>query len=167
MTTILTNSSVYLGTNLFGKVQKFTTPEVETNTVDIKYGYGTFKLPVGVNALSCSMELLCLDENVFNRVANMFNETNLTVYGSLSKFNNETLTDEVQAKLVLRGSLNKRVTLGELVQQENATYNVDLNISAYKLIVNGSTWEHLDIPNLIWKINGSDVLGKLKKNLAL
>ena len=123
MTTILTNSTVYLGTNLFGKVQKFTCPELEMNGVDIQKGYGTYKLPTGANSLSVSMELLCLDETVFKKVANPFEEINFTVYGSLSEYRNETLEKETQAKLILRGSLAKK----QLLEYKN-DFEVNLNL---------------------------------------
>lgn len=167
MTTILTNSSVYLGTNLYGKVDKFTTPDVEVNTVEMKQGYGTYKLPVGINPLTVSFDLTCLDKTVYSKISNPFNEVNLTVYGSLSTFNNETLTKEQQAKLIMRGSLGKKSLLGELKQQENSTIAIEMNISSFKLIVAGETWEHLDIPNVIWTVNGKDMLANLKKNLGL
>lgn len=167
MTTILTNSTVYLGTNLFGKVQKFTCPELEMNGVDIKNGYGSYKLPTGANSLSVSMELLCLDADVFKKVSNPFEEINFTVYGSLSEYRNETLEKETQAKLILRGSLAKKQLLGELTLQENTTNTIELNISAYKLIVGNETLEQYDVPNLIWKIDGRDILAKVKRNLGM
>lgn len=167
MATILTKSTVYIGKNLFGIAKSCTCPDVETKDVELQNAIGSYNVPVAVNALTANIVLTGFDKDVFSKIANPFGELNMTVYGSLDTYSNETLSSSEQAKLVLRGSSRKFGLLGELTQQENLEQSLDFNISAAKFYINNVEKYHIDIPNLIWKVGGVDLLTTLKRNLAL
>jgi uncharacterized protein len=167
MPTILTNSTVYLGKNLFGTASSCTCPEIDMEVVETKNGYGNYNLPVGVKAMTASLTITGFDKEVFKKISNPFKEINMTVYGSLDTYTNETLTKSEQAKLVLRCASQKFGLLGELKQQENLEQNIDFNVSAAKLYIAGKEQYNIDLINMIWKINGVDQLENVRKNLAL
>ncbi len=164
---IQTRFNVYLGKNLFGVASKFQGPDIESATVEIKNGIGTYNLPVGINAMSASLTLISFDKDVFSKVANPFAEINFTVYQSLDSFSNENLTKSESVKVVLRGSSSKFPLLGELEQQTNVEETLEFNISSAKKYIGSKEIYHVDIPNLIWKVNGVDLSAQLKKNLGL
>ena len=167
MTTILTQSTIYIGENLFGKASKITAPEIEIDTEEFKAGIGKYNLPKGINAMSCNVELNGFYKDVFKKISNPFSEINMTIYGSLDTYTNETLSSNEQAKLVLRGSSQKFALLGELEQQENITYPIDFSVSMAALYIGGAELYYIDIPNLIYRKDGADLLAHIKKNLAL
>lgn len=167
MSTILTNSTVYLGKNLFGSASSVTCPEIDMETIELKKGIGSFNLPIAIKAMTTSITITGFDKDVFDKVSNPFSEINMTVYGSLDTYSNETLTKTEQAKLIIRASSQKFSLLGELKQQENLEQTIDFNVSAAKLIIGGSEKYHIDVINHILKINGEDILAKLRQNLAL
>lgn len=167
MPTILTNSTVYLGKNLFGKASECTCPEIDMEVTNAKNGYGNYSLPVGIKAMTASLNITGFDKDVFKKISNPFQEINMTVYGSLDTYTNETLTKTEQAKLVLRCASQKFGLLGELKQQENIEQKIDFNVSAARLYIAGKEQYHIDNINMILKINGVDLLEKIRKNLAL
>ncbi len=168
MTEIITQSTIYLGKNLFGSLSSCTAPDIESVSVDIKNGYGTYSLPVGVNALTSTINLLSFDEDVLSKIGNPFKSINATIYASGDKFTNEDLKSSDQIKLVLRGSAKKFGLLGgELKRQETSDNVIELNVSAAKLYINNKEKYHIDVPNLIWKVDGVDLLATIRKNLAL
>ena len=167
MATILTNSTIYIGENLFGKAKKITAPEIEIDTEEIKTGYGKYNLPKGINAMSCNVELTGFYKDVFKKISNPFAEINMTIYGSLDTYSNETLTSSEQAKLVIRGSSQKFGLLGELEQQENITQTIDFSVSAASLYIGKTELYSIDVPNLIYRKDGIDLLTHVKRNLAL
>ena len=164
---ILTNSTIYIGENLFGKASKVTAPEIEIDTETIKTGYGKYELPKGINAMSSSVELNGFYKDVFKKISNPFSEINMTVYGSLDTYTNESLTGSEQAKLILRGASKKFGLLGELEQQENLKYEIEFRISAAGLYIGNSELYYIDIPNFTYRKDGADLLAHIKKNLAL
>lgn len=167
MPTILTKSTIYLGENLFGKASKITAPDIDHETLEIKNALGTYNVNTAIKAMTTSVTLNGFYKSVFDKIANPLSEINMTIYGSLDTFNNETLTKSEQAKLIIRGSSQKFSLLGELEQQNNIDYSIDFNCSSARLFVGNIEKYYIDIPNMIWKIGGVDILAKIKKNLAL
>ncbi|MGN0014950.1 MAG: phage major tail tube protein [Candidatus Gastranaerophilaceae bacterium] len=167
MATILTNSTVYLGKNLFGSASSVTCPEIDMETVEMKNGIGTFNLPTAIKAMTASVTITGFDKDVFDKVSNPFSEINMTIYGSLDTYSNETLIKSEQAKLIIRASSQKFGLLGELKQQENIEQTLEFNVSAAKLIIGNVEKYHIDTINHILKIGGIDMLVKLRQNLAL
>lgn len=167
MPTILTNSTVYLGKNLFGSASSVTCPEIDMESLEMKSGYGSYNLPSGVKPMSASLTITGFDKDVFDKVSNPFSEINMTIYGSLDTYSNETLIKSEQAKLIIRGSSQKFALLGELKQQENIEQPLEFNVSAAKLVIGNVEKYHIDTINLIWRKNGTDMLAKLRQNLAL
>ncbi len=167
MTTILTNSTIYIGENLFGWSPKVTAPEIEIDKEEIKTGYGKYELPKGINAMSATVELTGFNKNVFKKISNPFGEINMTIYGSLDTYTNESLSSNEQVKLVLRGSSKKFGLLGELEQQENIKQPIEFSVSAASLYIGKTEIYAIDIPNLIYRKDGVDLIAHIRKNLAL
>jgi|GEM_PF-7058178 len=167
MTVILTNSTIYIGENLFGKASKITAPEIEIDKEEFKTGYGKYNLPKGINAMSANVTLNGFYKDVFKRISNPFAEINMTIYGSLDSYTNETLSSSEQAKLILRGSSQKFSLLGELEQQENIEYEMDFDVSAASLYIGKTKLYEIDVPNLIYEKDGVDMLEHIRKSLAL
>lgn len=167
MVTTLTKGNVYLGKSLFGQFSKATAPDVEAATVEVKNAIGSYDLPTALNKMTASITLTGFDKEVFSKVGNPFQELNFTLYGSLDSYTNGSLEKSEQAKLVLRGSSQKFSLLGELEQQNNIEQTIEFNITSAKLYINNVEKYHVDIPNLIWKNNGVDLLSTIRKNLGL
>lgn len=167
MPNIITKSTIYIGENLFGKASKITAPEIDYETVEIKTAIGTYSLNTAVKAMTASVTLNGFYKEVFQKIANPLAEINMTIYGNIDEYSNETLISSKQAQLIMRAQSQKFPMLGELEQQSNIEYNIDFNCSAVKLFINNTEKYHIDIPNMIWKVNGEDLLLKVKKNLGL
>lgn len=166
---ILKDSTVYLGKNLFGVASKATAPEIDMETINIKTlgSIGEYNLNGGVKAMTSSLTITGFDKEVFSKVANPYAEINLMILGSIKKFENENLVDELPAKLSIRGSSQKFSLLGELEAQSNIEQNIDFNVSAARLTINKKEIYNIDVINNIWIVNGVDLLAKMRKNLGL
>ena len=166
---ILKDATVYLGENLFGKASKATAPDIDMEQIAIKAmgGIGEFNLNGGVKAMTSSVTITGFDKDVFAKIADPYSEISFMILGSIKKYENETLVDELPAKLAIRGSSQKFSLLGELEAQENIEYPIDFNVSAATLTVNGKQLYDIDMINNIWIVNGVDRLAKTKRNLGL
>lgn len=167
MTTLLTKGTMYLGTNLFGRFKECTPPDIDMVTTEIKNGFATYNLNTAVKAMTANLVLMGFNEDVFSSIADPFSEINMTLYGSLDEFSNETIVSSKQAKLILRGASQKFGLLGKIAQQENTEQSIDFNCSAARLIVNNKEKYYIDANNLIWRVDGIDKLAEMKRNLAL
>lgn len=167
MTTLLTKGTMYLGKNLFGQFKECTPPDIDMETTEIKNGFGAYNLNTGVKAMTTNLVLTGFNKDVFSSIANPYAEINMTLYGSLDEFSNETIVSSKQAKLILRGASQKFALLGKIAQQENVEQSLDFNCSAAKLMIDGEEKYYVDTINLIWRVNGIDQLASMKRNLAL
>lgn len=167
MTIIMTNTTLYLGENLFGKIDSFKSPDVEFETTEIKTGFGTIEVPVGLKAMSGSLTLTSFEKKTLAAAFDAFSAISMTLYGSLDKFENDSLVDSEQAKLILRASAKKASTFGEVKPQELAKPSFDFSISAAKMYIGNTELLYVDVPNFIYRKNGRDMVAHIKKNLAL
>ena len=167
MTSLITKSTVYLGKNLFGCASKINCPVIDMTTEEIKLAFGSYNVNTAIKAMSSSLTLTSFDKDVFDKIQNPYSVLNFTVYGSLDNFENGALASSEQVKLVLCGTSQKFALLGDLEQQKISEYPIDFNISAIKLYIKGQEKLYIDIPNLIWRKNGVDMLSEIRKNLAL
>lgn len=167
MTTIMTNSTLYLNKNLFGKIDSFKTPDIEFETIEIKTGMGAVEVPTGLKAMSASLTLNSHDKEVLKAAFDAFSAVNMTFYGSLDTFENNTLTKSEQAKLIMRASSKKASTFGEAKPQENPSPSFDFSVSALKIYIGSKELLYVDVPNFIYRKDGKDMLAHIKENLAL
>lgn len=167
MVTVLTKANIYLGKSLFGIANKVTAPDIEMETTEIKHGLGGFEVNTAFKSMTANINLQGFDADVFNNIANPFSSLNFTIYGSLDTYTNGGLEASKQAKLILRGTSKKFSLLGELEQQNNIDYSIDFNVTCAKLYIDGTEKYAIDNDNLIYRVNGADLLATVRKNLAL
>ncbi len=167
MGVIFTRANVYLGKSLFLISNKVTGPDIDMETTTITHGLGSFDVNTAFKAMKASINIQGYDKDVFRSVANPYSELNFTIYGSLDEYTNETLAKSEQAKLIIRASSQKFALLPELEAQKNPDWNIDFNVSAAKLYIEGKEEYAIDNINLIYRIRGVDLLTKVRKNLAL
>ena len=167
MVTVLTKSNIYLGKSLFGIANKVTAPDIEMETATITHGFGSYDVNTAFKSMTSNINIQGFDKDVFNAISNPFGWLNFTIYGALEEYSNESLVGSEQAKLIIRASSKKFSLLGELEQQKNLDYPIDFNVSAAKLYINNKEKYVIDNINQIYRINGVDLLAKVRIDLAL
>ena len=169
MATILTNAHIYMGTSQFGKIKEFKFPDITTVTVDSKPidFIGTVKLPIGIKLDDSTIKLNGFDSGVFTQLSDINKEHIITIRGNMKKFNGNVLEDELPVKGVIRAITKKITPLGNIKQQENSEFSVELIPHASKIEYKGIVLMEIDIPNNIYVVEGIDQLAKMKQNLGL
>ncbi|MCD8024750.1 MAG: phage major tail tube protein [Candidatus Gastranaerophilales bacterium] len=167
MVTALTKATIYLGTNLFGIVSSITCPEINMETSEYKHGLGAYNINVGYQAMTASVTIKGFEKKLLDEIANPFETHVFTVYGSLDTYTNAGYQSSKQAKITMRGNVSKMPLLGELKQQENTELTFEFNISYIQFTVDGDEVKTVDNANLIYRVNGKDILSEIKANLAL
>lgn len=170
MTTVISDGTLYLGRNLFGLVTNIKPPEIEPNTVEIKTigAVGVYQLPlISVKELKSSATLTGFDINVFKKITDPTAELTMTIYADVKEYEGANLEEQKSFKLTMRGSCAKFPLLGELKAQENIEFPLEFNNTAAKVTIAGSDLWEIDIPNYIYKVNGTDLLKTTRSNLGL
>lgn len=168
-TNLITNGNVYLkGANQLGKVKEVEPPKIKYKMVENKTlgMFGTSELPAGIEKLESKFKFNSFYPDVFEKIANPYEQVDLQVRGNIQKFQNNTKVAEEPAVLFLGGVFNELPMFGSLKPQEGIEFDTTMSVNYAKLVVNNKELYEIDVINNICKIAGKDILAQYKLNIG-
>jgi P2 family phage contractile tail tube protein len=165
----LTNGNLFVdGNNMYAKVEEITNPEVKASMSDHKVlgGIGKIELPNGYDKMEASFKLNGPLDEIAAMSANVKSSHEVIFRGSVEGFSGQDIVSERPYVCIWRGTF-KNSPGGAQKQHENVELMYTMNITYYKLMINGVSLVEIDIVNNILKVNGVDLLAKYRANLGL
>ena len=152
------------GVKLIGVSEEVEIPEFEAVTDGITgFGMlGTIETPAVGHYDSMEMEIpfsnLC--EDIFS-LADPTEVFNLTLRASLQQMNGTGALEHIGIRVVVRGAC-KKFTSGKVKQGEKMEASATLELSYIMIEIDGKQKIELDKLNCIFKVNGKDLMQKIR-----
>lgn len=154
------------GNNYMGQVAEVNLPKLKRKTEDYRAGgmNGPVKIDFGNEAMS--MEWTCggIMREVLGQYGVMKHDgVQLRFAGAYQSEDSDT-PDAVE--VVVRGR-HSEIDLGNAKPASDTAFKVVTDISYYKLTINGEDVIEIDFINMVEKINGQDLLAKMRSAIGL
>lgn len=165
----VTNANIYLdGTSFMGRAEEITLPDISPKMADHKAlgMVGEFELPSGLQKMSAKIKWNAIYPDVLKKTYNSFTACRLMVRASVETWEGGTRSAQRPCVIYLTGTWRKS---GGLVfkPQDNVESENELNITAYKMEIDGEEIVDIDVLSNIWRVNGEDQLAVYRSNLGL
>lgn len=163
-----TNANVYLnGTNLLGRAEEITLPEVKAIMADHKAlgMVGTGKFFSGIEELTAKFKWISFYPEVMLVNANPTKGVVVQVRASVEEYTSMGRIAEEPFVAFLTGCFASR-SGGDFKQHENVQLPDSMTIYAYKEIIAGVTTLDVDVLSNIWIAGGVDMLATYRANIG-
>jgi P2 family phage contractile tail tube protein len=165
----LNNGVLFLdGNNTYGKVEEVNNPEIKAKMTDHKVlgMNGTLELPSGLDKMEASFKLNGPLDEVSAISADVKTSHDFMFRGSLESYKGQSVVAQRPYVCSWKGTF-KNSPGGNQKQHENPELNYSVNVTYYKLTIDGVVMVEIDIINNIHKVKGVDQLAQYKQNLGL
>lgn len=162
------NANVYVdGTSQLGRASEFKLPEIEIGTDEHKgLGMvGTIKLPSGVEALEGEITWNSFYPDVFAKIYSPFKAVQLMVRGNLQEFNAAGLNVEVPIVTMVTALFSKNAA-GSYKPKEKAEFSSTYQATEIRQLVGGREVLYFNAFTNEYRVNGSDQLAALRRNIG-
>ena len=165
----LTNGNLFFdGNNMYAKTEEVTNPEVKASMNDHKVlgGIGKVELSAGYDKMEGSIKLNGPLDEFASAAVNVKKSHEFIFRGSVEGFAGQDIVSERPYVCIWRGTF-KNNPGGQSKQHENIELTYSINVTYFKLSIDGVALCEVDFNNNILKQNGIDLLAKYKANLGL
>ena len=162
------NANVYLdGNNLLGTAAEFKLPEFEFGQDEHKaLGMaGTIKLPNGVEALEGEITWNSIYPDVAAKVNHPFKAAQLMVRANLQTFDARGLAKEVAVVTTVTATFSKNA-LGTFKPKEKSEHSTTYQAAEIRQLVDGREVLYYNAFKNIYRVNGEDVLSRMRQNIG-
>ncbi|HHA2674759.1 TPA: phage major tail tube protein [Stenotrophomonas maltophilia] len=153
------------GKGFAGNVESFTAPKLTLKTEEFQGGgmFGAADIIMGHDKLEAEVVFLSDDPDVLGKFS--------VVEGKETAFSAREALESADGTVTavvhnMRGKI-KEIDRGETKSGEKATTKVAIICSYYKLTHGGTVVQEIDVPNMIVKSGGADVLAPIRKALGI
>lgn len=165
---LINSYNVYLGGTVLGISGEVELPSLEsiTETVNAAGVLGEVDMPATghFGSMKVKIPFAILHEDLYSLI-DTTKGLELTLRGSEQFTNRENAdTEDFPVKAVFRGKATN-VSNGKFVNGKKGEPEVEIEVSYYKLDVDGETQVELDKFNFVYKVQGKDLLERIKKNI--
>jgi len=164
-----TNANIYLnGISFMGRAEEVNLPDVATKMVDHKAlgMVGELELPAGLQKMSAKIKWNAIYPEVLKPAYNSFQAVRLQVRTSVETYEGASRVAQVPAVIFMTAVFKKTGGLG-FKPQDNVEMEHELNVTAYKLEINGEEIVDIDVMANIWRVAGVDQLATYRANIGL
>ncbi|WP_153799074.1 phage major tail tube protein [Foetidibacter luteolus] len=164
-----TNANVYVdGNSYMGRAEEITLPEYQAKMSDHKAlgMVGESELPAGLQKMSAKFKWNAIYEDVMKKTHDVYSAFRIMVRTSVETWEGGTRVSQVPAVIYLTGNWKKTGGLG-FKAQDNVETESEMNVTAYKMEINGEEIVDIDILNNRWRVAGVDQLATYRANLGL
>jgi P2 family phage contractile tail tube protein len=164
----LINGNLYVdGKNFLGKCEEATLPDIKVKMTEHKgLGMvGTLELPAGLDKLEAKFKMSSLYPEIVPYAGNPYRKVKIQVRSNLEVW----VGGELDSQLPVVAHLEGRFTnfpLGGYKSKDNAEFELNMSVTAAKLVVDGQELYEVDVMNNIHKVNGEDVLAEYRSNIG-
>ncbi|UAY56264.1 phage major tail tube protein [Arachidicoccus terrestris] len=164
----VTNCNIYMdGKSYMGRSEEVTLPDVMPKMADHK-GLGMFgeaEVTAGLQKMSAKIKWNAIYPEVMRKTHDFFNATNLTIRASIETWDGGSRVAQTPCIIFLRGTWKMAGGLG-FKPQDNVEREDEMNVTAYKMEINGEEIVNIDVLANIWRVNGVDQLAQWRQILG-
>jgi uncharacterized protein len=164
-----TNANIYLdGVSYMGRAEEITLPEIQYKMVDHKaLGMaGESEIVAGIQKMSAKIKWNAIYPDVMKKSHDPFKAVRIQVRTSIETYEGGSRIKEVPCVVYLTGTWKK--TGGYVFKpQDNVEIENELNVTAYKMEIDGVEIISIDVMANIWRVNGLDSLAMYRANLGV
>jgi uncharacterized protein len=164
----ITNANIYLdGVNFIGRAKEIQVPEATYKFVDHEAlgMVGMTELFAGIEKMEATIQWNAPYTDALKKLANPNQPVLLQARASMRQSNSAGLIDEVPVICTL-SVVPKNLPGMTFKQQENVELETKLNVTYYKLEIDGEAIAEIDVLANIFKVGGVDLLAKYKRNIG-
>lgn len=164
----ITNANLYIGANSFlGKVKELTLPEGAAKMVEHSAlgQIGMIDLPAGFEKFEAKITWNSFYADALVQTGSIFDFLTMQARSSVKVYGANGLQQEVPLVVTMRGS-SKNLPAGSFKQNENVEAETNLNVTYFKLSIDGKDVYEVDPVNNIYKVNGVDKLATYRANIG-
>ena len=165
----LYNGNVYMnGNNLAGTVEEATMPDLKPKTTEHKAlsNIGSFDLPTGIDKMSMKLKFNTVNPYVMGQSADFYNAQDVMIRSNIDNWEGGSKVSSVPLVAQVRGLSRKVPELG-IKHQDNVESDMEFNVTAYKLEIDGQVIYDIDLFANVYIVNGVDKLADYRANLGL
>ena len=165
----VTNANVYVdGASWMGRAEEISLPDVAVKMSDHKAlgMVGESQLPAGLQKMSAKIKWNAVYSDVMKKTHDPFTACRLMVRASVETYEGGSRTAQVPCVVYLTGTWMKSGGLN-FKPQDNVEMENELNVTAYKMEINGEEIVDIDVLNNRWRVNGVDQLATYRANLGI
>ncbi|MGQ7242812.1 phage major tail tube protein [Salinicola sp. V024] len=155
------------GDNWQGTVQSVTLPTLARKMEEWRGGGmdGTVGIDTGFDGLmTCEWTVGGLVEAIFDNFGSSRIDADLLrMTGSYESDDDE---EKIPVEVVMRGR-HTEIDMGDAQDGENTEHTVTSTLSYYKLNINGATVIEIDLPTMLFVVNGEDRYAQRRANIGL
>lgn len=163
---VLKNINLFFnGVGFAGNVEDYTPPEHVLKVEEFQAGgmYSPIELTMGMEKMETSGSIVAYDQGVLTSFTPVEGQNvQWTVRGHLESF--DGTTSAVQH--AMRGKL-KKISRGTWEAGKKPSLKFDMAVSYFKETRDGTTILEIDVENMIFNVNGVDMLAAMKSNLGM
>ncbi len=165
--TLLNNFNTYAGGKKYVGVSSETTlPTFESLTETLEGAGIAGDIEEAVVGCFGSLESETSFQNIGKEYFNFLKQTNAVTYrGSMQILDTETQTNDFQNITVVTKGRVKSFELGTLKRGGKGEAKIVRELTYVKVIIDGETMLELDKFNMIWKLDGVDLLQKVRSQI--
>lgn len=164
----LTNANLYInGASFLGRAEEATLPDIKVKQTEHKgLGMvGTLELPAGLEKMEAKFKMTSLYPEVVGVAGNPYATVSIQVRSNLETWQGQGLASQVPVVVYLSGRFTN-LPLGGYKAKDNAEFELNMSVTAAKLVVNGQELYEVDVLNNIHKVNGNDLLAVYRANIG-
>lgn len=164
----ITNANLWInGNNLLGKAEEVTLPDIKAKQTEHKgLGMaGTLELPAGLEKLEAKFKMAAFYPDVMKLAGNPYATASIQVRSNLETWAGQGLVNQVAVVAYLSGRFTN-LPMGTFKPKDNAEFELNMSVTAAKLVVDGQELYEVDVLNNVWKVNGIDVLSTYRANIG-
>lgn len=165
----LTHCNVYGdGNGYIGQFAEVTFPVLKHKMIEHKAGdmLGVKRVATAMEAMTSTLKSAGFYEDFNFLTADPNQLVSLQVRGNQRVLDGTGVVVDVPVVLYMRGTFSER-KLGSFKQGEGAMPEYTMEVSYYKLVINGVDQEEVDVDNSIHKVGGVDLLAQFRDNLGI
>jgi len=165
----LYGANVYIdGVNHAGQIDELTCPNPKPKNIDHHpmSGVGAIKLPNGLEPMELKLKFNSITPFLMAKSADFYNAMDLMIRCNSDQWSGDSRTGSQPVTMFVRGRSNGVPPIA-VKGQTNTDIDIDINVSYYKLEINGQVIFELDFYAQIYIVDGKDLLADYRANLGI
>lgn len=152
------------GVGQAGKVDELTLPNLDLLTEEHRAGGmdAPVDVDMGMQLLTCGMVLSSYEAENFRAYGALNSGVSLVVRGAIQRQG-----EAAQSVIIRMTGSGKTIDRGSWTAGSKATKNITYTLTKYSETVNGVEVVHIDVENMIRRINGVDQLESIRRALGI
>lgn len=154
------------GTNYAGEATEVTLPKLSRKTEDYRSGGMPGAIEIDLGQEKIVLEWTCggIVKDVLQQYGTLKHDGAQVRFAGAYQAEDASKPDSIE--IVVRGR-HKEIDFGNAKAGDDSSFKISTTCSYYKLSINGETIIEIDMVNMIFKVNGTDLLADLRSAIGL